>query len=588
MKCARYRHATGSAARLAVLTLGAAADTAPQPTHPFPQICFECGAGFSTFKRRHHCRLCGQVFCSDCSDRAVSGEAVSMPRPSKESPGGGPDKDAAEVSLRACTFCHQQHQEPPNVHYALVRRIADQYQRASGAAEAVAATAAAAAVVAAAADAAAAEAAAADDAAAGAGAASAAPPVPAVGFCPASLPHPSSSPASSSGLAPADPYPINPDGRGGGCCGGGGGSSGGARPPPTSHPAQPPFRSPPPSPAAAAAAAAKAAVVASEAAAALAVCEARTHARLHRQVFKSFVLFDDPTVVAAQTAQAAATGGWDSGGGGNRVFGDDSGGGGRLASTSAASSSSSSAAAAAYQAAAYQAAAAAASGSGSKVPSVGRGGRGGRGYGSSGKRGAAHGHGGCAAGGFSTTSSAGAQTPRPAASLLPLSPGQQREADELRQRALQRQRQEQEAEQAAEGRQWQTHSLPPDAVIPARARAHLVALVQQTCADSPLLEPRRKGEWADMLLRLAARVACTVMPQVLWCVCQRVCVSLRCVFLKNARRRTHDHTHTYAHTHTHTHTHTRTHIRTHTHTHTHTSALHDSRRDGRRRFRWET
>ncbi|CAB3993712.1 1-phosphatidylinositol 3-phosphate 5-kinase-like isoform X3, partial [Paramuricea clavata] len=28
------------------------------------KVCYECGVKFHTFRRRHHCRLCGQIFCS--------------------------------------------------------------------------------------------------------------------------------------------------------------------------------------------------------------------------------------------------------------------------------------------------------------------------------------------------------------------------------------------------------------------------------------------------------------------------------------------------------------------------------------------
>jgi hypothetical protein len=31
--------------------------------------CYDCETVFSTFKRRHHCRVCGQVFCSRCVAR---------------------------------------------------------------------------------------------------------------------------------------------------------------------------------------------------------------------------------------------------------------------------------------------------------------------------------------------------------------------------------------------------------------------------------------------------------------------------------------------------------------------------------------
>ena len=29
--------------------------------------CFGCGTVFSTFRRKHHCRSCGRVFCSACT-----------------------------------------------------------------------------------------------------------------------------------------------------------------------------------------------------------------------------------------------------------------------------------------------------------------------------------------------------------------------------------------------------------------------------------------------------------------------------------------------------------------------------------------
>ena len=29
--------------------------------------CFSCGKNFNTFRRKHHCRLCGQIFCNNCT-----------------------------------------------------------------------------------------------------------------------------------------------------------------------------------------------------------------------------------------------------------------------------------------------------------------------------------------------------------------------------------------------------------------------------------------------------------------------------------------------------------------------------------------
>lgn len=38
------------------------------------QVCYDCGVSFSIFRRRHHCRLCGQIFCFDCSSEFIDGK----------------------------------------------------------------------------------------------------------------------------------------------------------------------------------------------------------------------------------------------------------------------------------------------------------------------------------------------------------------------------------------------------------------------------------------------------------------------------------------------------------------------------------
>ena len=35
--------------------------------------CYECGEKFNTFRRRHHCRLCGQIFCYRCCYLEIPG-----------------------------------------------------------------------------------------------------------------------------------------------------------------------------------------------------------------------------------------------------------------------------------------------------------------------------------------------------------------------------------------------------------------------------------------------------------------------------------------------------------------------------------
>jgi hypothetical protein len=40
--------------------------------------CYECECTFTTFRRRHHCRLCGQIFCARCCSLEVDGSALNF------------------------------------------------------------------------------------------------------------------------------------------------------------------------------------------------------------------------------------------------------------------------------------------------------------------------------------------------------------------------------------------------------------------------------------------------------------------------------------------------------------------------------
>ena len=53
--------------------------------------CYECRGRFTLTRRRHHCRLCGQIFCSKCSNRQVSGAELGY-----------------SGVLRLCNFCANQ------------------------------------------------------------------------------------------------------------------------------------------------------------------------------------------------------------------------------------------------------------------------------------------------------------------------------------------------------------------------------------------------------------------------------------------------------------------------------------------------
>ncbi|XP_033727626.1 1-phosphatidylinositol 3-phosphate 5-kinase-like [Pecten maximus] len=50
--------------------------------------CYDCGDKFTTFRRRHHCRICGQIFCSKCCNQELPGKIIGYK--------GG---------IRVCTYC---------------------------------------------------------------------------------------------------------------------------------------------------------------------------------------------------------------------------------------------------------------------------------------------------------------------------------------------------------------------------------------------------------------------------------------------------------------------------------------------------
>uniref|UniRef100_A0A5S6R442 1-phosphatidylinositol-3-phosphate 5-kinase n=1 Tax=Trichuris muris TaxID=70415 RepID=A0A5S6R442_TRIMR len=53
------------------------------------KVCYECREKFTTFRRKHHCRICGQIFCSRCCSQEVSGHLLGY-----------------TTDLRVCNFCH--------------------------------------------------------------------------------------------------------------------------------------------------------------------------------------------------------------------------------------------------------------------------------------------------------------------------------------------------------------------------------------------------------------------------------------------------------------------------------------------------
>jgi len=55
------------------------------------KVCYGCEIAFSMYRRRHHCRMCGQVFCNPCSAHFIDGSLINLPG-----------------LVRSCQLCHDQ------------------------------------------------------------------------------------------------------------------------------------------------------------------------------------------------------------------------------------------------------------------------------------------------------------------------------------------------------------------------------------------------------------------------------------------------------------------------------------------------
>ncbi|XP_058108698.1 1-phosphatidylinositol-3-phosphate 5-kinase FAB1B [Magnolia sinica] len=60
-------------------------------------VCYECDSQFTIFNRRHHCRLCGRIFCAKCT-------ANSIPAPSDDPKSGREEWER----IRVCNYCFRQ------------------------------------------------------------------------------------------------------------------------------------------------------------------------------------------------------------------------------------------------------------------------------------------------------------------------------------------------------------------------------------------------------------------------------------------------------------------------------------------------
>ncbi|KAL5995796.1 hypothetical protein ACLOJK_025866 [Asimina triloba] len=64
------------------------------------RVCYDCDSQFTIFNRRHHCRLCGRVFCAKCTSNSV-------PAPCYENKGSQEELE----KVRVCNFCFKQREK---------------------------------------------------------------------------------------------------------------------------------------------------------------------------------------------------------------------------------------------------------------------------------------------------------------------------------------------------------------------------------------------------------------------------------------------------------------------------------------------
>jgi len=72
------------------------------------RVCYECDSQFTLFNRKHHCRLCGRIFCNKCTTNSVPAPVwIIVGKDSCATNKSASNKLELE-KIRVCNYCYKQ------------------------------------------------------------------------------------------------------------------------------------------------------------------------------------------------------------------------------------------------------------------------------------------------------------------------------------------------------------------------------------------------------------------------------------------------------------------------------------------------
>ncbi|KAJ4756204.1 1-phosphatidylinositol 3-phosphate 5-kinase [Rhynchospora pubera] len=71
-------------------------------------MCYDCDSSFNVINRRHHCRMCGKIFCGKCTTNSIPYQSIRSFNGSASSCDDGGNYKENTNRVRVCNFCFNQ------------------------------------------------------------------------------------------------------------------------------------------------------------------------------------------------------------------------------------------------------------------------------------------------------------------------------------------------------------------------------------------------------------------------------------------------------------------------------------------------